>query len=94
MSTTKYANAAAMNKRNEEIGAALAKGRIRPVSNARELEAEQEALKVAYAEALQRESEAARDDAEVKRRVDLARQQKLAEARETRIKKSVAEAAP
>ncbi len=86
---------AEMNKRLGEIGLELAaKGRITPAANAKELEAEESALKIEYAAALQRESEEARDAVEINRRVELARQQKLADEREARIKKAAAEAAP
>ena len=81
-----------MNKRLGEIGTDLAKGRMVPVPNARGLEAEEAALKIEYAAALQRESEGVRDDAEIKARVESVRQQTLADEREARIKKAVAEA--
>ena len=48
--------AAEINKRREEIGAELAKGRIVPVANARQLEAEDDRLRSEYLEALARES--------------------------------------
>jgi hypothetical protein len=89
---TKPGTAAEMNKRLGEIGAELAKGRMAPVKNARALEAEEDALKIEYREALQKESEVARDDAEVKKRVESARQEKLAAERETRIERAVAAA--
>jgi len=85
--------AAELNARLGAVGTELAaKGRITPVANAKELEAEESALKIEYAAALQRESESARDAAEVARRIELARQQKLADEREQRIAKAVVEA--
>lgn len=84
--------AAEINKRLGEIGVELAKGRMVPVPNAGALEAEEEVLKVEYREALDRESVEARDAAEIKARVQAARQQKLTDEREVRIKKAVAEA--
>jgi len=93
MSATKqYADAAAINQRLGEIGAELAKGRMVPVPNARALEAELDRLRVEYRDALNRESEAARDAAEITARVESARQEKLAEEREARITKAVTDA--
>lgn len=93
MSATKqYADAAAINERMGAIGAELAQGRITPVPNARALEAELEALKVQYLDALKREGEAARDAAEITARVASARQDTLAAEREARITKAVADA--
>jgi hypothetical protein len=84
--------AAEINQRLGEIGAELAKGRITPVPNARALEAEQEALKVKYLEALNGEGAAKRDAVEIAARVEAARQVKLAKEREARIEKAVVEA--
>jgi hypothetical protein len=84
--------AAEINARLGAVGLELAKGRMAPVKNAKELEAEQDRLAVAYCSALIRESEAARDDAEVKARVESARQEIAAREREARIKRAVAEA--
>lgn len=84
--------AAEINTRRQDIGAELAKGRLVPVPNARALEAEDAALRLAYIEALKREGEAAHEAAEVARRIEAARQAKLAEAREARINKAVADA--
>src|SRR5688572_23967765 len=85
-------SAASINARMSEIGAELAKGRLTPVAGARALQAELDRLRVAYVEALNRESEAARDAAEIAARVEKARQEKLVEEREARIKKAVADA--
>ncbi len=92
MNTKPQRTAAEINARIGAIGLELSKGRITPVANARELEAEQDRLVIEYRETLEREAEVARDDAEVKRRVESARQEKLAEEREARIKKAAAEA--
>lgn len=89
---TKPKTAAEINARRVEIGAELAKGRFVPVPNARKLDAEDDALKIEYREALDRESVEARDAAEIKRRIESARQEKLTDEREARIKKAVAEA--
>jgi len=94
MSTAKTPprTAAAINARLSQIGVELAQGRMVPVPNARALEAEEAALKVEYVAALNRDGEAARDAAEITARVESARQEKRAEEREARIKKSVADA--
>lgn len=91
MSNTKLKTADEINKRRMEIGAELAKGRFMPVPNARQLEQEDAALKAEYVEALDRESQAARDEAEIKARVEKARQEKQDAEREQRIKKAIAE---
>jgi hypothetical protein len=84
--------AAEINARLSAIGTELAQGRITPVPNAGQPCAEQEALKVAYRDALQRECEGARDAAEIAARIETARIDKLAQEREARIKKAVTEA--
>ena len=84
--------AAQMNKRLHEIGAELAKGRFVPVANARQLEAEEAALKREYAAQLERDAEDARDAAEVAARVTKARKALKEKEREARIDKSVEEA--
>jgi hypothetical protein len=94
MTTTKPRTAAEINARRIAIGEELAKtSRFVPAPNARELEAEDEALKADYIAALQKESEDARVAAEVKARVEKAHQEKQAREREARIEKAVAEAA-
>jgi hypothetical protein len=79
---------AEINARRQAIGAELAKGRIVPVKNARELEREDDALRIAYLEAEAREGEAAL----IAQRVEKARREKAAQEREPRIAKAIAEA--
>lgn len=80
--------AAQINARREHIGAELAKGRIVPVPNARALEAEDDALRIAYRDALEREAE----DALIAARVEAARRVQLATEREARIAEAVTRA--
>jgi hypothetical protein len=54
--TTKPRTMAEINERLGEIGRELAKGRLYPVRNHQELEAEQEALRAEYYQAMDRES--------------------------------------
>jgi hypothetical protein len=88
--TTTPRTVAEVNKRRSEIGAELhATSRIVPAANAKALEAEDAVLVIAYREADLREAEAARDAAEVARRIDAARLQQRTEASEARIAKAV-----
>ena len=78
------ASAAAINRRMQEIGEALAARGGFPVPGARELEAELEQLQAAYR--VQLDAESARPSAETMRQ---ARQQ---EEREARLAKAIADA--
>ncbi len=85
--------AAEMNARMSAIGEELAKnGRYVDPPNAPALRAELEGLKTEYAETLRREGEAVGDDTEIARRVAAARRQQIADEREARIEKAVADA--
>lgn len=86
-------SAAEINDRMSEIGVELATtGRFADPPNGRALRAELEGLKAEYAETLRREGEAVGDAAEIARRVEAARRRQLADAREARIEKAVADA--
>lgn len=85
--------AAEINKRLHEIGDEMAtKHRFTPTTTAPALIAEQDALRIAYREALAREAEEARDAEEIARRAGAARFAKAQAEREARIAKAVTEA--
>jgi hypothetical protein len=93
MSTTKAPprTAASINLRLGEIGAELAKWRIVSAPNARQLEAEEAALKVELVAAYEREGQAAADAAVIRQRVEAARTSASEAEREKRIAAAVAE---